>query len=140
MNTVLVMAHCYCYCRILPVSWTFSVFRTCEEFLTENGILVKDFNVILTDQHFGESCQNGTQLTSTLRNLYSFRHLIIGISGDEVSGEFMLAGANLFWSKPPPPNASILEQLVQHRDLLIPLRQTKPMFSSFGSRDDRVDC
>jgi hypothetical protein len=105
--------------RILPVSWKFVSFRSTEEFLVENGVLVKGFGLIVTDQNFGEGLRCGTELVPILRNLYSYRGLVIGCSGDDLSADFVLAGANLFWSKPPPQNPTILQQLVDCRDLLV---------------------
>ena len=77
-----------------------------------------DFGIVIVDHSLGENQMLGAALVELLRCRYLYKGLIIGCSGDDRNREYMAAGANLFWSKPAPPNELILQSFVDFQVLL----------------------
>jgi hypothetical protein len=55
---------------------------------------------------------SGSQLCQLLRQQYAYRGIIVGCSGDANAELFLREGANVVWSKPPPPNEEITRGLL----------------------------
>lgn len=72
------------------------------------------FDVIVMDQFMEEAggTITGSEAITALRGMGS-EALIIGNSGNDLDGNFIEAGADLFWTKPLPPNATIIGHLRQ---------------------------
>jgi hypothetical protein len=92
----------------------YSTIAEFESDITTGLTDVHTFGVIITDQHFDDSDTLGTQLAEDLRKKYAYKGIVIGCSGDDCEQKFTDAGANIFWSKPPPSNDEIVRGLIFH--------------------------
>jgi hypothetical protein len=133
------------YYRTFPPSWKFTTYQYAEEFekTINDGLDVHTLGVVITDLNFGSSHISGSQLCQLLRRQYAYRGIIVGCSGDASAELFLREGANIVWSKPPPPNEEIVRGLGEQFERIASerLNNKKPTIDTvevFGSADDVV--
>ena len=72
------------------------------------------FSVLVVDRSFSNGGTTGCDFTEYLRKVCDYSGVIIGCSGDIYAKDsFMKSGATSFWPKPPPPNETIVQELLE---------------------------